>query len=234
MFNKQYGDVQIYQDVLPKRGNCLVARRLSQENSDIYMDIVGFALAEGTNVYMYGNKLIVITRWNNIKEDEIETLKKCNIKLCIAPFKMVQFGVAFGNWGWNDVFVTLYHSMSFMNDEDKPVDEAIFIWADKSSGEIVCERTIALEGPLANFLSEANKSSHSVCALDFAREILVEQSKSMDSKDWCDLLCDVLWEYSKETSRKMRSYNLDYVNGGIYVEIDGMNRIINMEQKEFE
>jgi hypothetical protein len=232
MFKKIYGDViiEVKKDV-PKRGTCLCAQQ--GEHLPIYMDICGFAIPDGSNAYMYGNKLIIVTRWAGMSSDEIEAVKNEEVRMVVAPFRFIQMGMQIADFGWSDVFFTLYHCGVFSNDENKPVDEIILIFADKSSGEIVADRRVPLQGGLDGFFRQALINSHKVLYYDFARGEFMAAANSDLNRDFCDVVYDQLWSVTKENSAQFRQFpNIGKIPLGIYFTIDKDGEIINLYQQE--
>ncbi len=232
MFKKVYGDVVIeVKEGVPKRGTCLCAQH--GEHLPIYMDICGFAIPDGSNAYMYGNKLIIVTRWAGMSEDEITAVTNSDIRMVVAPFRFIQMGIAIADFGWSDVFFNLYHCGIFHNDEKKPVDEIILIFADKTSGEIVAERSIALSGGIGGFFCQAMINSHKVLFLDFSRGEFMAAAESDPSRDICDLVYDYSWEITKEDSAKFRQFpDIEKIPLGIYMTANKDGAIIDLYQGE--
>ena len=221
MFKKEYGNVTIeVADGVPKRGTCLCASA-GESRLKIYMDICGMMIADGSNAYMFGNKLIVVTRWQSMSDDEISTVKEEDIRFVFAPFDFVQLAVDIGGYGWSDVFFNLYHCGIFPNDENKPVDQIIMIFADKATGEIVADRAVTLPASMGEFLRECMVRSHKKAFFDLNKGDFAAAAQQDAQRDFCDVVYDYLWGFTKETSRKFRGFSdLENVHYGIYLVAD--------------
>lgn len=232
MFKKAYGNVVIeVMNGVAKRGTCLSATQGNER--PIYMDFCGFAIPDGSNAYMYGNKLIIVTRWGGMSEDEINATANDNIYLAVAPFRFIQMGMSVGNFGWSDVFFTLYHCGLFANDETKPIDEIILIFADKSSGEIVADRSIKLPESLGNFFRHAMINSHKALPLDFSLGEFAAQAETDSQRDLCDIVYDYIWSQSRNDNAKFRKFpNLSKIPLGIYIVVNKNGEIINLYQEQ--
>lgn len=231
MFSKTYGNVIIKESSTPKRGHCLCASMVNEAFEPIYMDYYGFAVPEGINFYMYGNKMIVISRFSEIKPFELDRMMNGYIELSIIPCNYFQVGLRFGNkyaslYGWDTCMGTLYHCMSGMNDTTKPVDEIIFIFCDKEEGEIVGERSVKTNEGLGNILSACNMKTAE--ELSFFRNIKsflkVEETKD-ETRDWLDMLYDRLFEFTCEYYKTTLTLDIENLGGSFRVVIDEDNDI---------
>ncbi len=231
MFERTYSNVKVWKTATSKRGECLAARCDSAPDREIYMDICGPALPEGVNSYMFGNKVFFVVRWDNINDEEKEFLNNGSINLCMLVSSCVNFAVQFDGNGWGDVFPTLYHCMDFMNDENAVVEELVFIFADKQTGEIVGDRVVKLKDPLPKLFMMINSLTHKKCHLDEKDLLLLADSVVTPNKDWCDLVYDDVWSQFANESRKMRAMEPSDVQGGIYIDIDADNQIVKLYKK---
>ena len=232
MFSKQYGDVTVavVKDV-PKRGRVLCMTK-EDESSAVYMDFYGFSIPDGTNAYMFGNKLVVVTRWAQMSEEETEAVTHGELKLVFAPFRFLQGALKIGDYDWSDISFTLYHCMKYMNDETLPVDEIVFIFCDKASGKIVAEREVKLPSPLDEYLRQSMVRSHENAFLDFSYSKFLHMAQADESRDFCDLLYGALLELSAEDERIFREMDADNVPKGMYITISPENEVTGFEQRE--
>ena len=232
MFKKAYGDVVIeVKQGVEKRGTCLCAQQ--GDKLPIYMDICGVAIPDGSNAYMYANKLIIVTRWAGMSEEEISVVNNADVRMVVAPFRFIQMGLAVGDFGWSDVFFNLYHCGVFYNDEQKPVDEIIMIFADRSSGEIVAQRSVTLSGGLDSFFRQAMVNSHKALFLDLSRGEFMIAAQSDPNRDLCDVVYDYLWQVTREDSAKFRQFSdIEKIPLGIYITVDKDGNLIDLYQGE--
>lgn len=232
MFKKAYGDVVIeVKENVPKRGTCLCAQY--GESIPIYMDICGMLIPDGSNAYMYGNKLIIVTRWADMSDEEVDAVNNKDVRMVVAPFRFIQMGMSVGDFGWSDVFFTLYHCGVFDNDESKPIDEIIFIFADKTSGEIVADRSVQLSEGIGGFFRQAMVNSHKALFLDFSRGEFMAMAQSDPKRDFCDVVYDYLWQITKADSAKFRQFpDIEKVPLGIYITLNKDGEITDLYQCE--
>ena len=232
MFKKQYGDVTIeVQEDVPKRGRVLCMTR-EDETSAVYMDFYGCTIPDGTNAYMFGNKLVVVTRWAEMSEEEIHTVTNGALRLVFAPFRFLQGALKIGSYGWSDITFTLYHCMKYLNNEALPVDEIIFIFCDKTAGEIVAEREARLPSPLNEYLRQSMLRSHEHAFLDFSYSKFLNLARTDESRDFCDVLYSALLELSQGDERVFREMDADNVPKGMYIEISAQNEVTGFRQRE--
>ena len=232
MFSKQYGDVTIavHKDV-PKRGRVLCMTK-EDEPSAIYMDFYGFSIPDGTNAYMFGNKLVVVTRWAQMNEEEIDSVTHGALELVFAPFRFLQGALKIGDYDWSDITFTLYHCMKYMNDEARPVDEIVFIFCDKSSGKVIAEREVKLPSPLDEYLRQAMLRAHENAFLDFSYSKFLNAAQTDETRDFCDMLYSALLELTAEDERVFREMDADNVPKGMYITISPENEVTGFEQRE--
>ena len=233
MFDQIFGQVRIQTVAAPKRGLCLQA---SCGEAKILMDFCGMnptLVPDGTNAYFFGNKLIVVTRWSDMTDDEKETVETAKMILAVHPYKCAQLSLKVGaNWG--DAMVTLPHCYDSLNDESKPVDEIIFIFADTHDSDYLISREVALPSSVQNFFQRCNINSHEILALDDKLGNIEMMASTDKYKDFYDYLYDMCWEKTRDFFREARSKDLDNIPGGIYIEIDSANKVTNAYQNEFE
>lgn len=228
MFEKTYSNVKVIQKDTPKRGNCLAFSKLSQPEREIYADICGPAIAEGINYYSFGNTIFFVTRWADIKPEEKDFLLNGKIDICFYYDSCANFAVQYDGNGWGDVFPTLCHCMSFMNDESQPVNEIVFIFADKNSGEIIGDRVVKLSGKVTELFRLVNINTHKVCNLDAEDVFLLADALVSPDKDWCDFVYNKVWDSFSSASKRMREKAPEDVNGGIYFDISASNQIVSL------
>ena len=231
MFSKTYGNVVIEECSTPKRGTCLRASMKDGSFEPIYMDFMGFAVPDGINFYMYGNKMIVVTRFSAIKEFELDRMQNGYIELTVIPCNYFQMGLRYGDkyaslFGWDTCMGTLYHCLDGMNDVGRIVDEIIFIICDKEEGEIVGERVVQTGQSLGSILSACNMKTAE--QLDFFKNIksyLKAEEKKSETQDWVDLLYDQLFTYTSEYYKTTLTLDMDSLGGAFRVVIDEDNDI---------
>ncbi|MBQ8907244.1 MAG: sel1 repeat family protein [Clostridia bacterium] len=228
MFKETFGNVTLETVSEAKRGLCLQA---SMENGErILMDICGMAIPDGTNVYFFGNKLLVVTRWADMSDAEKDRTQNGDIVLAIHPSELMQFSMKLGPH-WGDVMLTLPHCYTPYNDEKAPVDQIIFVFTDKYDTDFLIARAVALPPFLQKRFQKALATSHEMIDLDEAMPTLLANSRTNETKDVWDLVYDVCWRVIAPYDREARSKNFE-VEDGLYVEINGDNEIVNVEQHE--
>ncbi len=234
MFSQTYGNVIIEESSTPKRGNCLRASMANKAFEPIYMDYCGFAVPEGYNFYMYGNKMIVITRLSNIKPFELDRMMNGYIELTVIPCEYFQVGMRFGNkhaslYGWDTCMGTLYHCMDGLNDLKKPVDEIIFIFCDKEEGEIVGQRSVKTNEAIGNILAACNmKCAEELSYFRNIRPFLKTEEKKDETRDWLDMLYDRLFEFTGDYYKTTLTLDIENLGGTFRVVIDEDNDIENV------
>ena len=234
MFSKTYGNVVIEECSTPKRGHCLRASMKNEAFDPIYMDYYGFAVPDGINFYMYGNKMIVITRFANIKPFELDRMQNGYIELTVIPCDFFQVGLRYGNkyaslYGWDTCMGTLYHCIDKMNDLEQPVDEIIFIICDKEEGEIVGERSVKTNQTLGVILSACNmKTGECLSYFKNIRSYLKTEETKDETRDWLDMLYDRIFEYSSDYYKTTLTLDIENLEGTFRVVIDEDNEIENL------
>ena len=232
MFEKQYGDVRIFveRDV-PKRGKVLCAVK-EGESRVVYMDYFGLSIPDGTNAYMFGNKLIVVTRWADMTEEEIANVTAGELRLALAPYRFLQGALKIGDYDWSAITFTLYHCMQFLNNDQAPVDEMIFLFCDKASGQIVADREVAAPPPLGEFLRKAMVRSHEAAFLDFKYEQYLDASEKSEEQDFCDLMYNALDALSASDSLVFRNQQPEEIPGAVFAQIDWSNEITDLKKNK--
>lgn len=233
MFHKLFGNVTIQTVQAPKRGLCLEAS--CGDNTKILMDFCGMnpmLVPDGTNAYFFGNKLIVVTRWSDMSDEEKQTVEEADLVLAIHPYECAQLSLKVGE-NWGDAMVTLPHCYSELNDENAPVDEIIFIFADTHDSDYLTCRSVALPSFIQKFLQRCNVNSHKKLALDEEISILRIMAEQDSSQDFYDYLYDTCWEKTKAFYREARSRDLDNIPDGLYIEINTANKVANAYQHEY-
>ncbi len=230
MFYQEYGNLTIRTAQMPKRGTCLQA---AFGTNYILMDFCGMnsmLVPDGTNAYFFGNKLILVTRWSDMTDEEKALVQRAPLRLAIHPYRYLQFSLRVGE-NWGDVMVNLFHCLPQWNDESRPVDEIIFLFADTHDEDFVISRSVALPGAMQSFLQQANRHSHEGLPLENEYPALCAEADQDPSRDVYDLIYDLCFEASKSYSRAARAQDFDAIPGGIYLDVDGTNRIVNLYQR---
>ena len=249
MFNKNYGSITIKETEVAKRGTCLQATR-NDNGFSIYMDIMGAMIPDGVNCYMFGNKLIFVTRWSDFTEKEVETVLEKNIVIGLfSGRKAHHFVIKFGSFRWGDVF-TAHSIIPQMNDFDKKVDEAIFIFYDKETGEFIGERCVSLNDEIGRFIGFGNPKAYKTYC-DYPNNLLAvfENINSGDellrtfaikqletaNNDWCDILYDESFNAIESEASIIRTYDPSEVamdlKGTVLIEIEG-NEVVYVSQNK--
>ena len=99
MFSITSGNVTIKTIGAPKRGTCLEATNKNGEK--IYMDFCGMnpmLVPDGSNAYLFGNKLIIVTRWSDMSDEEKQNAEKSSpvTDVIISKVTVETFGEDFG------------------------------------------------------------------------------------------------------------------------------------------
>ena len=230
MFSMQYGDVTLsVKEDVPKRGTVLCAE-MEGDAAEIYMDYCGYSLPDGTNAYMYGNRLFIVTRWADMSDEEVYAAAAGELHLVFAPLGFLQGAMRIGNYDWSDITFTLYHCIRFFNDENRPVEAIVFLFCDQLSGEIVARREVFLPPPLAEFMRQAFVRAHKSAALDMNYGAYLQQGKKDETLDFCDILYNKLTELSEIDVRAFRDADVNAVPYGVYVTVDPDNQITQIRQ----
>ena len=230
MFIRQYGEVTlaVKRDV-PKRGTVLCLSK-PDDGVEIYMDFCGEALPDGTNAYMFGNRLFVVTLWSGMTEEEQETALTGEIKLVLAPLRFLQGAMRAGAYDWSDITFSLYHCMRFLNDETQPVESIVFLFCDQLSGEIVAEREVTLPQALQVFLRTAYQRAHESAVLDMNYGSYLKAAQASETLDFCDIVFNTLAELSQEDVRTFREADPLKIPLGVYFTVDTYNRVTDLRQ----
>ncbi len=234
MFSKTYGNVIIEETSTPKRGHCLKASMKNGAFDPIYMDFFGFAVPEGISFYMYGNKMIVITTFSNIKEFELDRMQNGYIELCVIPCNYFQLCLRYGNkyaslYGWDTCKGVLYNCMDGMNDIGKPVDEIIFLICEKEEGEVVGERSVKTGQTLGSILGACNmKTAEELSYFKHIKYYLQRDEKESETQDWLDMLYDRLFEFTCEYYKTTATLDIENLGEVFRVVIDEDNDIENL------
>ncbi len=232
MFCQKYGDVTVKTEEMPKRGNCLKISK--PDGVYILADFCGMnpmLVPDGTNAYFFGNKLIIVTRWADITEDEMDLFEQGEIELAIHPCQCVQFSIKIGG-NWGDVITTLHNFSKLHNDAEAPVDEIIFIFSDTHNSDYIISRNVKLPKYLQNFLKRANQNSLQHFSLDDKMGLILQAAKSDPDKDEFDFIYDLCYEKTKEFFQIARECELSDIPDGIYVTVSSDNEIIDIHQNE--
>lgn len=233
IFNKVFGEVTIKTVRNKKKGLCLEAS--NEGGTKILMDFYEndtMDLPDGSNAYFFGNKLIIVTRWSNMSDEEKQKVEEDDLALAIHPYQCAQLSLKVGK-NWGDVMVTLPHCYSELNDENAPVDEAIFIFADTQDSDYITCRSVLLPAFVQKFLQRCNVNSHKMLALDNKIMALRMMAEQDPSQDFYDYLYDMCWEETEEFYDKARNSELDNIPDGLYIEIGSGNKVTNVYQHEY-
>lgn len=232
MFIKRYGDVvlSVKEDV-PKRGRVLCAEK-QDADVEIFMDFCGESLRDGSDGYMFGNRIFVVTRWADMDDAERAAALSAELSLVFAPLRFMQAAMRVGDYDWSDITFSLYHCMRFLNDETKPVESVVFLFCDQLSGEIVAEREVVLPAQLQAFLRTAFLRSHESAVLDMNYGAYLEQAQESETQDFCDILYNKLADLSEEDVRTFREADPLKIPLGVYVTVDGENRVADFYQNK--
>ncbi len=231
MFQKKYGNVTIQMVQAAKRGLCLMASRGHQR---ILFDFVGDdpeRVPDGTNAYMFGNKLILVTRWSDMSEEEKETVRESPLTLALHPGECIQMSLKIEN-AWGDVTLTLPHCVSGLNDENAPVDELIFLFGDTHDENFLISRNVLLPPFIQEVLRKANESTHRIMPMDQEIQALSRKAAEDPSRDFCDYFYAACLEKTENYALKARELDPAHVPDGIYIEIDGNDIIKNLYKNQ--
>lgn len=232
MFKQTFGEVTIKIENVAKRGECLHISKA--DGTYILADFCGGAInvPDGTNAYLFGNKLIMVNRWANMTDAEKDTVENDELAIAIHPYKCVQFSIKIGR-NWGDVTTTLHHVNNRFNDVNMPVDELIFIFADTQDSDYMTARSVKLPKNLQNLLRKSNENSLSVVNVtDSMMDLFRAWGSSDPQKDAFDYLYDYCHGKTEAYIGAARVHEPDDVPGGIYVYIDSDNEICDLFQNE--
>jgi hypothetical protein len=234
MFCEQYGDVAVcVRSDVPKRGTVLCATK-EGETAAVYMDHCGPTLPDGTDAYMFGNRMIVVTRWREMTEAERAAAANAPLNLVLSPLRLLQGALRVGDVGWGDITRELHHSMRFMNDENRNVDSLIFLFCDSLSGEVAAAREVPCPEALGAFLRRANVRSHAAAVLDFSYGAMLTAAQTDPARDFCDILYDKLLQLSEDDRRRFRLLDPDSeaVPQAIRFTVGADNSVTEISQAE--
>lgn len=232
MFEQKFENVTIKTVTAPKRGTCLEATNAVGER--ILMDCCGMnptLVPDGTNAYLFGNSVIFVTRWSDMTDSEKKTVENGTLCLAIHPCQFVQFSLRIKD-NWSDVFTNLHHCYDALNDETRPVTEAVFIFADTHDSDYITGRSVKLPPYVQKFLQKCNASDHEAFSLDSLTDHLHAQAQEFPGKDYWDMLYDLDWEKTKESSRLAKKYDPDDIPNGVYIEISKDDRVTDIRRNE--
>ena len=231
MFQKSFGNVTIQMAKAAKRGLCLMA---SCGNQRILFDFVGtdpVLVPDGTNAYMFGNKLILVTRWSDMQEAEKETVKRGALTLVLYPGECIQMGLKVGQ-NWGDVTLTMPHCVAGLNDENAPVDELIFLFGDTHDETFLISRSVKLPPFLQEVLRQANADTIRLMPMDGEIRALSREAAADPARDFCRCFYGACMERTKKYADAARAIDPANVPGGIYIEIDGSDSIKNIYRNQ--
>lgn len=232
-FHQVFGNVTVKMVHAEKKGLCLEA---SVENgTKILMEFYrnGFQeVVDGTNAYFFGNKLIVVTRWSDMSDAEKHKVETAELVLAIHPYQCAQLALKIGE-KWGDVMVTLPHCYAELNDENAPVDEAIFLFADTEDPDYLTYRRVSLPTFIQKYLKRCNINSHKLLQYDKHIWYLQMEAKEDPKQDFYDLLYQMCWDATEKFYANAITKDLDNILDGVYVEIDSDNNVTDAYQHEY-
>lgn len=226
-----FGSVVLATVSSPKRGLCMRAWN-TETDKGILFDIGGMdpnLVPDGTNGYFFGNKLLLITRWSDMTEEEMTLVQEGKITLGFHPYESIQFSLRIGKY-LSGVDVTLPHCLSWLNDEEEAVDEVIFVFTDTHDNDFLVVRSATLPPFLAKRLMKANIDNHALFAYDRFETMYRMQAESDELRDFFDYVYDncrrQMYPYYSDAVAKQ--YN---VPDSIYVEVedDEITNIFRLE-----
>lgn len=225
-----FGNVTLELVSSPKRGLCMQASM--GDDREILFDVGGMdpnLVPDGTNGYFFGNKLLLVTRWSDMTEEEMELVETGKITVGLHPYESLQISLRIGKY-LSGVDVTLPHCLSWLNDEEKPVDEIVFVFTDTHDNDFLITRHAFLPPFIQKRLQKANADNHALFAFD-KQELSFQMAAMRDElKDFFDYLYDAC-------RSKMRPYYSDAVEkkyeipDSVYLEIED-NEVTNIFQLE--
>ena len=232
MFNQTFDNVTIKIVKTAKRGECLQMSK--PDGTYILADFCGgqINVPDGTNAYMFGNKLIMVNRWGNMTDYEKDTVENYELAVVIHPYKCVQYSIKVGR-NWGDVTTTLHHVNSRFNDANAPVDEIIFIFADTQDSDYMTARRVKLPRNLQNLLRKCNENSIAFLNIsDSMMDTFRMFGNSDPRQDEFDYLYDYCYEKTENYMKAARAPEPDDVPGGVYLYIDSDNELSDLCQNE--
>ena len=230
MFQQTFGAVTIETAELPKRGNCL--RASLPDGMHILMDYCGMdpqLVPDGITSYCFGNKLILVIRKSDMTEEECRTAASAPLVLAIHLYKCIQLSLKVGDV-WFPVTSMLPHCLWWTNDENAPVDEAVFLFADTHDSEYMLCRSVKLPQRVQEFLQNRLSVSRQFLSLEQGMDELTRMGNSDPERDFFDYLYDVCRNKTAGFSQQAQSVAPDAIPDGIYLEIDGQNKVVGLRQ----
>ena len=231
MFQNTFGNVTIQMVKAAKRGLCLMA---SFGNQRILFDFVGsdpVQVPDGTNAYLFGNKLILVTRRSDMQDAEKETVKHGSLTLALYPGECIQMGLKVEE-NWNNVTLTLPHCVTGLNDENAPVDEVIFLFGDTHNENFLISRSVSLPPFIQKALQKANADTFRLMPMDGEIQALSREAAADPARDFCSCFYRACMEKTKIYAEAARALDPANVPDGVYIEIDGNDIIKNIYKNE--
>ncbi|MBR5423436.1 MAG: SEL1-like repeat protein [Clostridia bacterium] len=231
MFQNTFGNVTIQMVKAAKRGLCLMA---SFGNQRILFDFVGsdpVQVPDGTNAYLFGNKLILVTRRSDMQDAEKETVKHGSLTLALYPGECIQMGLKVEE-NWNNVTLTLPHCVTGLNDENAPVDEVIFLFGDTHDENFLISRSVSLPPFIQKALQKANADTFRLMPMDGEIQALSREAAADPARDFCSCFYRACMEKTKIYAEAARALDPANVPDGVYIEIDGNDIIKNIYKNE--
>ena len=231
MFQNTFGNVTIQMVKAAKRGLCLMA---SFGNQRILFDFVGLdpvQVPDGTNAYLFGNKLILVTRRSDMQDAEKETVKHGSLTLALYPGECIQMGLKVEE-NWNNVTLTLPHCVTGLNDENAPVDEVIFLFGDTHNENFLISRSVSLPPFIQKALQKANADTFRLMPMDGEIQALSREAAADPARDFCSCFYRACMEKTKIYAEAARALDPANVPDGVYIEIDGNDIIKNIYKNE--
>ena len=231
MFQNTFGNVTIQMVKAAKRGLCLMA---SFGNQRILFDFVGsdpVQVPDGTNAYLFGNKLILVTRRSDMQDAEKETVKHGSLTLALYPGECIQMSLKVEE-NWNNVTLTLPHCVTGLNDENAPVDEVIFLFGDTHDENFLISRSVSLPPFIQKALQKANADTFRLMPMDGEIQALSREAAADPARDFCSCFYRACMEKTKIYAEAARALDPANVPDGVYIEIDGNDIIKNIYKNE--
>ena len=228
----KHGNVTLELVSTPQRGTCLCAS--DDKGKKILMDVCGMnpmLVPDGTNAYMFANKLLLVTRWSDMTDEEKVCVQNESLILAVHPLGVTQFSLRIhGNWG--DVFWTLPNCVDWFNDPDLPVTEVIFVFCDTHDSDFIITRAVELPPFVGALLKKSNAYCLENCALNLTMDQLKEQAE--EGRDEYDVLYDRCFELTDKFGKQARKENPSYIPNGIYMLIDEQNKVAKIKRAQSE
>lgn len=224
-FCKKFGKVTIKTVNTGDKGVCLEASL--GKKSRILMEFCNndyITVPDGSNAYFFGNKLIIVTRWSDMSDEERRKVETANLAIVLHPYACVQVSLNVGG-NWGDVMVNLHHCAKEFNNENAPVDEVIFLFADAEDESYISCRSVKLPEFIGNFLQSCNLSSYDMLKMDGVVDQLRFMAQKDKEIDFYERLYDACWEKTEKFYKEVTSVELNNVHDGIYLLIDKTNKV---------